>query len=458
MHYLRILFLLLIPISSWTQISGDWHAMLEVGPTQIPLDIHIDFENNVLTLDSPDQQVMGKNVDTLVLTDSTVYFEIRAWKVRYTGKYDQKKELINGEFFQAGVTFPLNFGRDEIEKKEIKRPQNPPDAVEYEVLEVSFKNKKGKFELHGTLTIPKGDGPFPAVVLASGTGQQDRNEEMIKHKPFHVLAHHLTSNGVMVLRFDDRFFGESQPKFFNSTMEDFASDVSSAIDFLSKQKKVDKDKLGVVGHSEGGIHGPIAASQNKKIKFIVSMAGVGVRGIDLLIRQRRLLLGVEGVTLESTFVKDSLMLLKIYNEIKSEDGLKYEETQQIVKDFFDNLTEEEIKEFGDSPSIVKQQIPQFFAMKAIQSFLEYDPKLYWDQVQIPVLALNGSRDIQVEPTQNLTGFKSLFNHPKCETYLFDGLNHLFQKCESCTISEYGSIETTIEPEVLDKITSWIKGL
>ena len=117
MHYLRILFLLLIPISSWTQISGDWHAMLEVGPTQIPLDIHIDFENNVLTLDSPDQQVMGKNVDTLVLTDSTVYFEIRAWKVRYTGKYDQKKELINGEFFQAGVTFPLNFGRDEIEKK-----------------------------------------------------------------------------------------------------------------------------------------------------------------------------------------------------------------------------------------------------------------------------------------------------------------------------------------------------
>ncbi|MEZ4936094.1 MAG: alpha/beta fold hydrolase [Crocinitomicaceae bacterium] len=458
MNYLNKLFLLLIPITSFGQIQGDWHGMLEVGPAQIPLDIHIDINKMQLTLDSPDQQVMGKNVDTLDLSDSTVYFEIRAWKVVYKGKYHSETEQIKGEFFQAGVTFPLIFGRDEIKKKEIKRPQNPPDEVNYEVIEVSFKNKKGKFELHGTLTVPKGEGPFPAVVLASGTGQQDRNEEMIKHKPFHVLAHHLTNNNIIVLRFDDRYFGESQPKFFNSTMEDFASDVSAAIDFLFKQKKVNKEKLGIVGHSEGGIHGPIAASQNKKIKFIVSMAGVGVRGVDLLIRQRRLLLGQEGVTLESTFVKDSLMLLKIYDEIKSENGLEYEETKQIVKDFFDNLSQEEIKEFGDSPEIVKQQIPQFFAMKAIQSFLEYDPNLYWDKVLIPVLALNGSKDIQVEPSQNLGGFKNLFNHPKCEIYLFEGLNHLFQKCQSCTIAEYGLIETTIEPEVLDKIADWINKL
>lgn len=458
MNYFKILCWILIPISSFGQLNGDWHGMLEVGPTQIPLVLHIDKASNSLTIDSPDQGMLGREVDSLVLTESRVYFEIRSLRLIYNGKFDDEAQSIKGQFMQSGFETVLDFGRDEIKKKEIKRPQTPPDFVAYEVKEVSFKNKKGKLKLNGTITIPVGEGPFPAVVLASGTGQQDRNEEMVKHKPFHVLAHHLTSNGIIVLRFDDRYFGESQPKFFNSSMEDFGSDVSAAVDFLRKQKKVDKAKLGVIGHSEGSIHAPIAASKNRHIKFIVSMAGVGVRGVDLLIRQRRMLLGQEGVTLQSTYEKDSLMLLAIYDKIQSEDGLKQTETKKIVSEFFESLTEKEIEEFGSAVDIIKEQIPSFFAIPAIQSFLVYDPKPYWEKLKIPLLALNGSDDVQVHPFQNIEAFKKLSTNPKTEFVIFEGMNHLFQKCESCTIGEYGSIETTIEPEVMEKISEWINKL
>ncbi len=455
MNYLRSLLWVLIPIVSFGQFDGEWNAMLNVGAQQLPIKIHISRDSNQLLLDSPDQKVIGKEADTIHLSDSTVYFEIKTWNVIYEGQYLSDENQIKGTFKQIGFTTELVFQREVVEKKEIKRPQNPPEKVDYEVIEVSYKNKKGKFTLHGTLTIPKGEGPFPAVILASGTGQQDRNEEMVKHKPFHVIAHHLTSNGVIVLRFDDRYFGESQPKFFNSSMEDFASDVSAGIDFLSKQKKVDKEKLGVIGHSEGGIHAPIAASKNKKIKYIISMAGVGVKGTDLLTRQRQLLLRQEGIHMESILEKDSLMLLQLYAELDTEDGLQFKESTKIVEQFFESLNDEEMSFYADAVDAVKAQLPRFFGVYAIQSFLKYDPAPYWEKVDIPVLVLNGSKDVQVEAEQNISGFKKLIKNPKSEFVVFDGLNHLFQKCESCSIEEYGSIETTIEQEVLDKLLDWI---
>jgi pimeloyl-ACP methyl ester carboxylesterase len=458
MNYLKLLFLLILPSSLLGQVKGDWYGMLDIGAVQIPLVIHINDVDNTILLDSPDQQVKGKKTDTCTTTKGQIYFEIREWNVLYKGEYDPTEDKIIGDFLQNGYDAKLNFQRTEIEKRKIKRPQNPPSKVSYEIVEVKFKNKKGKVVLNGTLTIPIGKGPFPAVVLASGSGQQDRNEEMVKHKPFHVIAHHLTSNGIMVLRFDDRFYGESSKKFYNSSMEDFAGDVSSAVNYLRKNKKVDREKLGVIGHSEGGIHAPIAASQNENIKFIISLAGVGVNGIDLLIKQRHDLLKIEGVTFESTLVKDSLFMRKIFAQIQTEEGLTKADTKKFLTEFFDDLTEEEYKEYGDSKEIIMERIPEFFDMYSMRSFLEYEPKKYWDQIDLPLLALNGSRDIQVDPDQNIAGFKSLSDHPKTETIVFEGLNHLFQKCESCLLTEYGILEQTIEVEVLEKMLGWIKKL
>lgn len=455
MNYLRVLLLILLPLSSFSQVDGTWHGMLNLGAQQLPIIIHVNSDEQQLILDSPDQMAMGKEADSVVITDSTIFFKIITWNVIYNGTYNPSANKIEGVFKQVGEKMDLNFQRTEVKKKEIKRPQNPPENVDYEIVEVRFKNKKGKLYLSGTLTIPKGEGPFPAVVLASGTGQQDRNEEMVKHKPFHVIAHHLTSNGIMVLRFDDRFYGESQPKFYNSSMEDFASDVNSAINFLSKNKQVDKDKLGVVGHSEGGIHGPIAASQNKRIRYIVSLAGVGVKGTDLLIRQRQMLLKEEGITMKSILIKDSLMMNEMYAKLFSEEGLNMRNSKEIIEAFFENLTDEELAFYADAEDAVKTQIPRFFSVFAIQSFLKYDPKPYWEKIDVPLLALNGSKDIQVEAEQNINGFKKLSKHPESEFVVFDGLNHLFQKCMSCKIAEYGALETTIEMEVLEKVVDWI---
>ena len=262
----------------------------------------------------------------------------------------------------------------------------------------------------------------------------------------------------MVLRFDDRYFGESSIKFYESSMEDFGSDVSAAIDFVYKNKKADRSKIGVVGHSEGSIHAPIAATMNSKIKFIVSLAGVGEQGINLLVKQRRELLILEGIAMESTLEKDSVMLFNLFNEIDSEEGLTKEKINTIVDDFFEGLTDEETKQFGESIPMVKKSLADFFTLHAIQSFLKYNPKEYWTQIDLPLLALNASKDIQVDAGRNIEGFKKLNQNSKSEYYVFEGMNHLFQKCESCRMEEYGMIETTIEPEVMEKVTAWIKGL
>lgn len=458
MKNLRLLFLLIFPISLFSQTEGDWNGMLEVGAIQIPLVIHVDSEKGEIVLDSPDQMVQGKKTDSAVVSKEGLSFQIKAWGVFYNGEYDPTDNKIKGEFEQNGFKTQLVFQREKIEKKEIKRPQTPKGPEGYEEIEVSYKNKKAKLTLNGTLTIPEGEGPFPAVILASGTGQQDRNEEMVKHQPFHVIAHHLSKNGIIVLRFDDRYFGVSSSKFHNSSMEDYASDVSAGIDFLVKNKKVDKNKVGVVGHSEGGLHAPIAATMNKKIKFIVSLAGVGVDGIDLLIRQRQIVMGQEGFKRDSILIKDSLMMTKVFNQIKSPEGMDEAKCLEIVEEYLDGMSESEIEAFAESIPTIKKALPRMYSFPSIQSFLLYEPEKYWSQIDLPLLALNGSKDVQVEADQNISGFKKLNNNPKSEFVVFDGLNHLFQKCDICTISEYAAIETTIEPEVLDKVLSWIKSL
>jgi pimeloyl-ACP methyl ester carboxylesterase len=302
------------------------------------------------------------------------------------------------------------------------------------------------------LTLPKGDGPFPATVLVSGSGPQDRNEEIFEHKPFMVLADHLTRAGIAVLRYDDRGTGQSGGTFGTSTSATFTTDALAAVDYLLKDTRIDKKKIGITGHSEGGLIAPMAAAKSKKVRFIVMMAGPGVPGSEILVRQVGLLskaAGADDDTIRSiqTAQKEALDMVI--------SGAGKEEVRPKIK----SLVEAQI---GASADGLEQAVDQ--AMSELTSpwfryFIAADPRPDLRKLKkIPVLALNGEKDLQVDPKQNLPAIEKALQAAKNKDFTvveLPGLNHLFQKAETGAVSEYYSLEETMNPAALDLIRDWI---
>jgi len=452
----KTLFLLLFAWSSLNicaQIAGDWHGVLDVKGTKLTIVFHFNSENGVYkgTMDSPDQSANGIPLTSIAFKDSTVNIQIASAMAEYEGKWDGK--LIKGNFKQIGMSFPLNLEGGALKRN---RPQEPSAPYPYEVEEVTFQNKKDSISLAGTLTLPKGKGQFPSMIMITGSGPENRDEEIYDHKPFWIIADYLTRKGIAVLRYDDRGFGKSGGAFKGATTSDFAVDVEAAVSYLKSRKDINKNKIGLIGHSEGGIIASMVASANKKIAFIVLLAGPGVTGEKIMVQQ------VADLCADSAAREKVKPILNIYTQ--SADILRQypgeSARQQLQKLYNDNQTG-----ICNNLNLTKEQVNMYvnsmteqFMSPWFRNFLFLDPADYLVKVHCPVLALNGALDKQVRAEENLNGIKKALQkggNKSVETIAIPGMNHLFQECKTGQLTEYAAIEQTFSPKALELIGEFI---
>jgi pimeloyl-ACP methyl ester carboxylesterase len=364
---------------------------------------------------------------------------------------------IEGEWKQGPATLPLTLKR--VEKaEEVRRPQHPKKPYPYREEEVTFENKKAGVKFAGTLTLPKSKGPFPAVVLITGSGAQDRDETVFAHKPFLVLADHLTRKGIAVLRVDDRGVGGSTGNTMTSTTDDFAGDALAAVAFLKTHKEINPRQIGLAGHSEGGIVAPLAASRSADVAFIVLLAGTGLTGEEVLSLQGQAVLKAGGASekdlaLQRKVGKEAIAILK---EEKDNDKARKRITERFAK-IFENLSPEEKKAAekrkGEAEGQIKMMLTPWF-----RAFVVYDPRPALRKVRVPVLAINGEKDVQVTPKENLAAIEKALAEGGNKDYTvkeLPGLNHLFQTSKTGAVGEYGKIEETFAPAALNLISEWI---
>jgi pimeloyl-ACP methyl ester carboxylesterase len=409
------------------------------------------------TLDSPDQGVTGIPVEEVIFKDKTLRLEVKSAGGVYEGKVSEDFLVIEGEWKQSGGAFPLTVKR--VDKAvEILRPQVPKKPYPYIEEEVIYENKDAEITLAGTLTLPSGKGPFPIVLLITGSGPQDRNETIYNHHPFLVLADYLTRQGVAVLRVDDRGVGESTGDFSQATSEDFASDVLAGIEYLKTRKEINPKQISLIGHSEGGLIAPMVAVKSPDVAFIILMAGTGLTGEEILYLQGALISRAMGVS-EEDIAKNRQFNEKIFSLIKEEKDEKTieEKLRQMFMTDWAELNEEEKSRIGDPEVFLKAQL-QSLLSPWLKFFLIYDPKPTLNKVKCPVLAINGEKDLQVPPKENLSAIEEALKSGGNQDYTIKeipNLNHLFQTAQIGLPSEYAKIEETISPIALKIITDWI---
>jgi fermentation-respiration switch protein FrsA (DUF1100 family) len=441
-------------------LAGDWNGVLNVMGSQLRLVFHVSEDQGVFTskMDSPDQGAFGMDVDTTIVDGNNITWSTKRIAMTATGEYLPDSNLIVVDFNQAGRSIPLKLGRESVEKKEQKRPQEPT-SMDYQQEEVEFTNPLGGHSLAGTLTIPK-SGEFDKVVaLVSGSGPQDRNEELIGHKPFLILSDYLTRHGVAVLRYDDRGVGGSTGDFALGTSMDFADDAVAAVNYLKGRADMSGKMFGVMGHSEGGLIAPIV-SQKTDLDFIVLLAGPGIRSDELLLEQSEAILRAAGEDEDEIRFNIASSQL-IFDYMNKNQEMELDELQEgmaeILRGRIEQLPEEELAEMGDIEVVIQKQI-ESVSTPWFRYFLNYDPSDYLTTVTIPTLAVNGSLDLQVLPKSNLKGIEASLEKAGNRNFVikeFEGLNHLFQMSETGAPSEYGAIEETFNEEALKFIKDWI---
>ena len=445
-NFTTLLILLITFTNSYCQqIEGDWYGNLDLKIREIPLVFHIVKTDTafVSTIDSPNQNSFDIPVDQTVFNDSIISFQVDRLGVNYKGVYDEEKNKIIGKFSQRGIITPLNLQRDPIKTN---RPQEPEKPYPYNSEDVTFYNKKDKITLAGTLTTPADKKNFPTVILISGSGPQNRDEEIANHKPFLVISDYLTRNGIAVLRYDDRGVGESEGDFSTATTKDFSEDTEAAIEFLKTKKGINKNKIGLIGHSEGGIIAPMVATNSDDIGYLILLAGQTLEGDELLLLQKRLIEHKKGVN--QIEINSSQEIFKgAYDLIKSFDG-NDKELKEKLKEYFNEKTNNMIPK-DQLTNIVKSLTSSW-----MKFYAKYDPAPTLEKIKIPVLALYGKNDLQVPAIENSKVFEEVDNK-NIEIVQLDNLNHLFQESKTGLPGEYSSIEQTISPKVLDIISKWI---
>ncbi|HET8573192.1 MAG TPA: alpha/beta hydrolase [Edaphocola sp.] len=455
-HFLgfSLLFLALSFSANAQSITGDWQGVLNVAGTELPLVFHIKDSDNILdaTMDSPDQNVMNIPVSAITFDDPKLHLEAGNGAIVYEGVLTG--DSITGTFRQNGMTLPLNLHKGGIKKNIPVRPQEPKPPFPYKSEDLSFMNKKAGITLSGTLTIPDEGSHFPAVILISGSGPQDRDETLFGHRPFWVIADYLSRNGIAVLRFDDRGTAKSGGNFTTATTADFATDVAAAVEYLKRRKEINAGKIGLAGHSEGGIIAPMVAASNKNIAFIILLAAPGVDGAALLVMQNDALGKAEGLSPEQ------LAMAKATNEALYKIAINTGN---------DSLAQRLIREKlsaampADVPEARRQQAAEAQAQALtgpwMRYFLANDPAKYLKEVHCPVLALDGTKDLQVPAEKNIEAIKAALGaagNKRVTTRIFPGLNHLFQEAGTGLPNEYGKIEETFSPQALQFMANWIK--
>ncbi|MGW4767433.1 alpha/beta hydrolase family protein [Nocardia sp. NPDC004278] len=422
-------------------LTGDWHGAIEAPGA--PLSVGVSFaDNGSATIDIPRQGVHGAQLKDVSTQPDRVAFAIPdvPGNPAFAGKFDKGSDRIVGEFRQAGQSLPLTLQPGKVEQA--TRPQEPKPPYPYRSEDVTYRN--GDITIAGTLTEPEGNGPFPAILLISGSGAQDRNEELMGHKPFLLLADTFTRAGYAVLRTDDRGVGGTSGKLDDANYTDLADDAATGVKFLRARPDIDPAHVGLFGHSEGGYLAPlVAARPDSGIAFAILMAGPSVPGWEVLIEQNRALLTAAGAP-QSRVDEQVAYITDWTNLIRSGDLAG-------AKDLSQRHNESLPPEQRASADVLNAYNTPYMA-----AFISYDPAPALSALHIPVLAFFGTKDLQVLATQNEPPMRDhLAADPDATVHVFPGLNHLMQPANSGLPSEYTTIETTISPEVLGYVTAWL---
>lgn len=422
-------------------LVGDWHGAIEV-PDQ-PLAVGVDFgADGTATIDIPAQGVVDGPLSEVRTGADAVTWTITKipGKPSFQGVYDKGSDSIKGQFTQSGQSFPLTLTHGKVEGP--PRPQEPKPPYPYKSEDVSYRS--GDITIAGTLTEPQTGGPFPAVLLINGSGANDRDEELLGHKPFLLLADTLTRAGYAVLRTDKRGVGQTGGRLNSATYSDLTGDIAAGMTFLRGRSDIDATRIGLLGHSEGGYLAPLYARRpDSGVAFVIMMAGPAVPGSEVLLEQNRLILAAQGATpeqvgkqvgftstLSSVLCKGDLVAAKDYVR-QHNDTLPAGE--QLSEEAMDELV---------SPYMA--------------ALVCYDPAPALSALRVPVLAFYGGKDLQVPAAQNEGPARTLLAaDPDATVTVFDGLNHLMQPADKGTPDEYARIETTIDPQVLTTVTGWL---
>ena len=438
-------------------LEGTFEGILDVGVAKLRLVLRVSKAPDgtfTAKVDSPDQAATDLKVDSITLKGSAVNFEMNALLVVFDGTLNKEGSEITGKFTQGGTAYPLTLKRP-ANRTARNRPQEPKPPYPYDVEDVSYENKRDGVRLAGTLTSPRGRVSFPAVILLTGSGAQDRNEEIFGHKPFLVLADYLTRLGIAVLRMDDRGVGGSTGNISSSTSENFAADALAGIEFLKTRKGVNAKQIGLIGHSEGGLVAPLVASQSSDVAFIVMLAGPGLPGEELLYMQGALLVKAAGGSAEALAVQRGSQEL-IFTVLKQEKDNNVA-GKRIRDEFEKRMAGAGEAERAEARNTVDAQLGQMLT-PWFRHFIAYDPRLALAKVKVPVLAMNGENDLQVPALENTREIEKALKaggNPDVTIVRLPKLNHLFQTSEIGTPGEYLRIEETFAPVALKTIGDWI---
>ncbi|HVP35996.1 MAG TPA: alpha/beta fold hydrolase [Terriglobales bacterium] len=441
--------------------EGNWLGTLSFSGTELRVVFKIVKSPEgklTATMDSPDQGAKDIPVDEVVFQNGHLSLSLKAIAGGFEG--DMKDDLtIEGQWSQGGMSLPLTLKRTD-KVPEAARPQEPKQPYPYDEKEVVYENKKAGIELAGTLTLPKSGGPFPVVLLITGSGPEDRNETVFGHRPFLVLADYLTRRGIAVLRVDDRGVGKSTGSYAKATTEDFAGDVLAGVEYLKSLKEINPKQIGLLGHSEGGIIAPMVATKSPDVSFIVLMAGTGLTGEQILYLQSALIEKASG-TSDEVIARDRKLKEQMFAVVKeNQDSASIDKKLRLVlNDAIAKMSDKEKQDMGYSPEMVDMTIKQMLS-PWLRFFLTYDPKPALMKVKCPVLAINGEKDMQVPPKENLPAIEEALKAGGNKDYTIKelpGLNHLFQTATTGSPTEYAKIEETISPAALTIIGDWIVG-
>lgn len=471
--FLSLFFWVISLFATGQNFEGNWAGKLTVGEKSVEIVFRITKENTLTAfLDVPIQKAYNVKANEVSIDGSKLLIGIKAVSLRFEANL-VSENVMSGNWIQGGMNIPTQLIRtgDFSVTKTYKRPQTPVPPFPYQANEVGFTNHDKSIQFGGTLTIPNQENSrnkkFPAVILISGTGKQDRDATMFEHKPFAVISDYLTRLGIAILRVDEREMGKTTGDFYHSTTLDFSNDVESALDFLKLRNDIDTNNIGLLGHSEGGLIASMVASRRPDIKFICLLAAPGIKPADLLTQQSVDLLAAQGISNRKLEEMKPMFaqLIKAISEASDTSAARLA-GEKIFSEWRADASKSVVRSTTGvkDDSSMNEYINKL--VKALNTpwhmyYMKLDPENYLSRVSCNVLAINGEKDAQVSAKSNLEAIRQYLEKTKVSSFeivSLPGLNHLFQHCKKCSFGEYGEIEETFAPEALEIIGKWIRNI
>jgi pimeloyl-ACP methyl ester carboxylesterase len=433
-------------------VEGTWQGAIETGNMRMRLQLHVSHDDQgklIAAIDSLDQSIQGIPASQVTEYKNELKLELPAFRAQYLGTVSATRDVLNGTWSQNGNIEKLDFQRSE-RVLDLRRPQTPVKPYPYKAEDVSIASANGKITLAASLTLPQGAGPFPAALLVGGSSPNDRDESISGHKPFLVLADLLTRKGIAVLRYDKRGSAQSTGNFATGDMSDFAQDVESAFIYLKSRKEIDPNRIGIIGHSEGGILAAMLTTSQSDVNWLVLLATPATTGELTLLRQSELIARAGGMP-EAQITQSLDFDRRVYDAVRAEH-----DSAALAKKLQALVQQSGLSE-SMPPAALQAQI-KTMTTPWFRQFLDFDPKPLLEKVQCPVLALSGDRDLQVDAAENVPLLRTAFETAKNKDFTVievEGVNHLFQTAQSGSPALYGAIEETIAPEVLTELGNWV---